>query len=145
MVSSNNNPREKDFYMHTARSRKRQDGTPVVLEYWSVGVMGSVPNTPLLHHSNTPFLFSSLPRMKLPVHFFKPRAIDVRINLRSGNIGVAEHRLHGSQIGAAFEQMGRERMTQGVRRHSLSNARGQGVAPNEFPETLAGHAFSRAI
>ena len=107
--------------------------------------MGSVPNTPLLHHSNTPFLFSSLPRMKLPVHFFKPRAVDVRINLRSGNIGVAEHRLHGSQIGAAFEQMGRERMTQGVRRHSLANARGQGVAPNEFPETLPAHAFSRAI
>src|ERR1044071_544772 len=112
MVSSNKNPREKDFYMHTARSRKRQDGTPGVLEYWSVEVMGSVPNTPLLHHSNTPFLFSSLPRMKLPVHFFEPRTVDVCIDLGGGNIGVAEHRLHGSQIGAAFEQMGRERVAQ---------------------------------
>jgi hypothetical protein len=48
--------------------------------------------------------------MKLPVNGAKEFPVDVRVNLRRGNIGVAEHLLHRSQIGAALEQMSCERM-----------------------------------
>jgi len=44
------------------------------------------------------------------------------IDLRRRNIGVAEHRLHRAQVGAAFEQIGRKGVTQGVRRYPLVDA-----------------------
>ena len=34
------------------------------------------------------------PRMKLLVNFIQPRGIDVRVNLRRANAGMAEHFLH---------------------------------------------------
>jgi hypothetical protein len=46
--------------------------------------------------------------MKLPMHGFKPLLIDMRIDLRGGNIGVAQHLLDDPQIGAVPEQMRRE-------------------------------------
>ena len=46
-------------------------------------------------------------------------AIDMCVDLRRGEIGVAEHLLHGAQVRAAFEQMRRERVAQRVRRHPL--------------------------
>ena len=46
--------------------------------------------------------------MKLPMHSFKPLLIDMCIDLRSGNIGVAQHFLDDPQIGAVPEQMCRE-------------------------------------
>ena len=39
--------------------------------------------------------------MKLPVHPLQPRLIDVRVDLRRGDAGVAEHFLHLPQVGAA--------------------------------------------
>ena len=68
-----------------------------MLEYWDAGMLEKVQavsdtqhsNIPLFQHSIT-FLFSPalLSRMKLPVHFFQPRAVDVRIDLRRRDIGV---------------------------------------------------------
>ena len=46
------------------------------------------------------------------MNLFEPGAGDVSVDLRGGNVGVAEHRLDGTKIGAAFEQMGREGMAQ---------------------------------
>ena len=45
----------------------------------------------------------------------QPRLEHVRVDLRRRQIGVAEHHLDRAQIGAAFEQMRRERMAQDVR------------------------------
>ena len=59
------------------------------------------------------------------------------VDLRRRNIGVAEHRLQGAQIGAAFEQMGGEGMAQRVGCHALFDAGSQGVIANQFPESLA--------
>src|SRR6266542_6937454 len=43
-----------------------------VMEYWSVGVMGLNPNTPLLHHSNSPiFSFQTL-QVRLEVQRMPP-------------------------------------------------------------------------
>jgi len=38
------------------------------------------------------------------------RACDMGIDLRGGDVGMAEHALHAAQIGAVFEQMGGESM-----------------------------------
>ena len=39
------------------------------------------------------------------MHRFQTLLIDVRINLRRGNIGMTEHFLNDAQIGAIAEQM----------------------------------------
>ena len=52
--------------------------------------------------------------MKLPMHSFKPLLIDMRIDLRRRNIGVAEHLLNNPQIGAVSEKMRRETMAEPV-------------------------------
>ncbi len=49
------------------------------------------------------------------MHSFKPLLIDMRIDLRGRNIGVAQHLLDNPQIGAVSEQMGREAVSEKVR------------------------------
>src|SRR4051812_32675032 len=58
-------------------------------------------------------------RMILLMHLPQILTIDVRINLRCRNVRMAEHFLHGAQIGAAFQKMRCERMTKRMRRHGL--------------------------
>jgi hypothetical protein len=48
------------------------------------------------------------------MHGTQPFARHMRINLRRTDVGVAEHELYGAQVGTAVDQMGGERMTQGV-------------------------------
>ena len=43
--------------------------------------------------------------MELSMYRFEPLLIDVGVNLRCGDIGVAEHVLDDAQIGAVTEQM----------------------------------------
>jgi hypothetical protein len=57
---------------------------------------------------------SLCPRVKLPMHSFQPLLIDVRIDLRGGNIGMPQHLLDDSQIGAVPEQMRRETVSKKV-------------------------------
>ena len=52
--------------------------------------------------------------MKLPMYSFEPLLINVRVNLRRRNIGVAEHFLDDAQVGAVAQEMGRETMSQQV-------------------------------
>jgi hypothetical protein len=44
----------------------------------------------------------------------QPGAVNMRIYLRRGNVGMAQQRLQDAQIGPAFEQMRGERMAQDV-------------------------------
>jgi len=46
--------------------------------------------------------------VKLPMYSFKPLLIDVRVNLRRRNIGVAEHFLDDAQVSAVSKQVRRE-------------------------------------
>jgi hypothetical protein len=55
------------------------------------------------------------PWMKLPMNSFEPLLIDMRVDLRGRNIGVAEHLLNNPQIGAVSEQVRRETMPEKVR------------------------------
>ena len=58
--------------------------------------------------------------MKLAVNFLQAGLVHVRINLRRGDAGVAEHLLNLPQVGAAGEQMRRkampDRVWAGIRR-----------------------------
>ena len=65
------------------------------------------------------FFRSFLPRMIFAVSLLQARAVYVRVDLSRGDVGVAQHGLDGTEIGAPFQEMRGERMAQGMRRHPL--------------------------
>ena len=65
------------------------------------------------------------------------RAVHVRVDLGRRDVGVAEHLLDGAQIGAALEEMGRERMAQGVGMQAVP-ADGAPRARHDGVDALAG-------
>ena len=139
--------------MNTAMIAKRQGRKDTwstgVMEYWNNGERGPDPLLPIfpsLQYSITPMLPPSpLSWMKLPVHSLEPGTIDVSIDLRRRDIGVAQHRLDRSQVRASFKQVRGERMTLGMRRDSLINACDQRITAHELPKALSAQRFSRPI
>ena len=61
--------------------------------------------------------------MKTIVQRPHPRIEDVRVDLRRRQIRMAEHHLDRAQVGAALEQMRRERVAQHVRAELTREAR----------------------
>src|SRR5262245_13702668 len=57
----------------------------------------------------------ALARMKLSMDFLQISAIEMRVNLRRRQTGVAEHFLDGAQVRTSFKQMCGERMPKSVR------------------------------
>ena len=53
--------------------------------------------------------------MQVAHQTLQPLLEHVSVDLRGGNIGVAEERLHDTQVGAVVQQMARESMPQHVR------------------------------
>ena len=83
---------------------------------------------PPLHSGSTAlretvkFTRRSRARVKAVVDIPQTRLEHVRVDLRRREIGVPEHHLDGAQIGAALEQMRRERMPQDVRTERAADA-----------------------
>jgi len=69
------------------------------------------------------------------MHSFKPLLIDMRIDLRCGNIGVAEHLLNNPQIGAIAQQMRGETMAEKVRVNVLFQPGVPRVFLHDLPDT----------
>ena len=69
------------------------------------------------------------------MHSFKPLLIDMRIDLRRRNIGVAEHFLNNPQIGAVPEKMRRETMAEKVRVNVLIKPGAPRVLLHDLPDT----------
>jgi hypothetical protein len=63
----------------------------------------------------------SIPRMKLNDRTFQILPVQVGIDLCGGNTFMAQHFLHGAQVGAAFYQMGGKRMPESMRTDSFFN------------------------
>src|SRR5437588_7062585 len=63
----------------------------------------------------------------------------MRVDLRRRDVRVAEHRLHGAQVGAALEQMGGEAVAQRVRIDALLDACRARVSAEQLTESLPGH------
>ena len=57
-------------------------------------------------------------RMRLEVGVAPVTVGDVRVALGRRDVGVPEHLLHAAEVGAALEQVRRERMAQEVRMHA---------------------------
>ena len=70
---------------------------------------------------------------------------DVRVHLGRLDAGVAEHLLHAAQVAAALEQVGGERVAQGVRRDVLVDAGVAGVVADELEDGLAGDALAAVV
>src|SRR4051794_13092310 len=73
---------------------------------------------------------SSGSRMCLCVCALEPRGLYPSVDLRRGDRGMPEHLLDRAQVGAAIEQMGGERVPQGVRMHVA----GQRRLPRPHPQ-----------
>src|SRR5258705_9938681 len=79
----------------------------------------------------------SRPGMKTVVHRPHPLLQHVGVNLRRREIGVAEHHLDGAEVGAALEQVRRERMPQHVRAERRGDAGAAPVRLQDLPEADA--------
>ena len=62
----------------------------------------------------------------------------MRVDLRGGDVGVAEHGLHAAQVRSALEQMGRETVPDHVRGQIVKNTRFPSQRRQQFPERLPG-------
>src|SRR5436190_1369021 len=87
--------------------------------------------TVLLEH---PSLAESGSRVEAVIHSLEARLQHVRVNLRRRQVGVAEHHLNRAQVGAAFEQMRRKRVPQGVRAESAGQSGRRAVTLEDLPE-----------
>ena len=76
--------------------------------------------------------------MKPVVDRAQPRLEHVRVDLRRRQVGVAEHHLNGAQVGAALEQVRRERMPQHVRAERRAEAGARGRTPSESSRSRRG-------
>src|SRR5678816_3551947 len=79
-------------------------------------------------------------RMELLMDLPEILAVDVGVDLRRGDVGVAEHLLYGAQVRPALEEMRREGVTEGMRRDMLGDARSLDVAAQDLP---GAHAAQR--
>ncbi len=77
--------------------------------------------------------------MELPDDLAQPLAIDVRVDLRGGDVGVPEEFLHHAKVRATHDQVRGEGMAQRVRVHVLQAGHG-GVLLHELPDR---HALER--
>src|SRR3954454_16186166 len=73
-------------------------------------------------------------RVRLEVDVLQAVAREVRVQLRRGDVGVAEHLLDRAQVAAAGEQVGRERVPKRVRAHPIREPGAGRVAPDDLVE-----------
>ena len=74
--------------------------------------------------------------MELGVNGFEAISGDMRVDLRSRNVGMAKQFLHDTQIGSPFQKMGRKGMTKGVWRDHFGDAGKPRVFFDQLPNKL---------
>src|SRR5688572_22225110 len=77
---------------------------------------------------------ASYPRVKAIVDAAHPLLQHMRINLRRRQIGMPEHQLNRAQVGAALEQMCRERVPQRVRAEGRGETGALRIDLQDLPE-----------
>jgi len=70
------------------------------------------------------------------VHLLEPRDRDPRVDLCGREIGVAEHLLDVTDVGAALEHERGHGVAEEVARAALADVRGRDVAAHEFTEEM---------
>lgn len=76
------------------------------------------------------------PRKVALVDLLQSTALDMGVDLRSGNTCMPQHRLHRTQVRPVIEQMGGKRMPEHVRRDRRSDPGPLGLLSQERPEVL---------
>ena len=71
---------------------------------------------------------------------FEPLPGHMGVDLGGGQVAMAQQHLHHPQVRPVVEQMGGKGVTQGMGGQGLANPSLQGIALDEQPEGLAGHA-----
>ena len=71
------------------------------------------------------------------VHLAQAHRGHVRVDLGGGDLGVPEQRLHDAQVGAARQEVRRERMAEHVREDARAETRGERTPPDDLPDRLA--------
>ena len=84
------------------------------------------------------------PRMKFGVHFFQSRLVNMRIDLRCRDTGMAEHLLDLTQIGTTSQQMSRETVSHCVRADGDVDIGKQGELFDKLPDRLTTQLFPAA-
>ncbi len=74
------------------------------------------------------------------MNFFQSCVINVRVDLRRGDAGVAQHFLHLPKIGPARQKMGGKAVTQRVRANLARHASPSGIFLEKLPNTFASQA-----
>src|SRR5215212_8731049 len=87
----------------------------------------------------------SCARMKLAVNAPQVLAVDVRVDLRGGNIGVAKHLLHCAKVSATLEKVSCKGMSVSVWRHALRDAHLVNVFPKNLPGAHAGEWLTLGV
>jgi len=82
--------------------------------------------------------------MVLAVQIFEPFAGHVGVYLGRRQVTVSQQHLHDTQVSTTIQEVRCKRMAQAVRRHLLAHTGFLGVALDDVPEGLAGHAVAAA-
>jgi hypothetical protein len=72
----------------------------------------------------------------LAVDAQQPFGLDVGVDFRGRDVGMAEQELHGAQVGPALQQVGGEAVAHGVRRDLGAHPGHEGIALDELPHGL---------
>ena len=72
-------------------------------------------------------------------------AVHVGIDLGGRYVLVSEHFLHYPQVCSMLDQMGRERMSEGVRRYVLENACGKGVFLHDLEQGDSADGLPKSV
>lgn len=72
------------------------------------------------------------------VNFFEAGLFDVSIDLSRADIGMAQHDLNRTKVGAVIQEMGCEGMTQHMRGYGFGDSGPPSPGPENFPESLPG-------
>src|SRR5215208_37398 len=83
--------------------------------------------------------------MELLVDGAQVLAVDVGVDLRRGDVGVAEHLLHGAQVGAALQQVGGEGVAERVGRDVLLDSGSLDVLLQDLPGAHAGEGRAAGV
>ena len=82
--------------------------------------------------------------MELSMHFFQPRVLDMSVDLRRLDAGVAEHFLDQSQVRAAGQQVRRETVPQTVWADLGIDSGAASIAFDQPPQLNAIHGIAAA-
>src|SRR3954452_10104092 len=83
--------------------------------------------------------------MRVEVDVSQALGAEVRVDLRRGDVGMAEHLLQRAQVAAAGEQVRGEGVAQRVRAHLVGEAGGTRVALDYLVEALAGQPSAAMV